>query len=131
AVLQRGRRHSSAEGAPVLATGICGSGLQRGRRHSSAEGRLGHRTDLARRIASTRPPTFIGGRLGPNEDAMQYLRASTRPPTFIGGRSKREQSRRATRSCFNEAADIHRRKVGLGQAVGKGRLEASTRPPTF
>ena len=55
-----------------------------------------------------------------------------RPPEFTGGNILVRRSNTTVRNwCFNEAAGIHRRKLGGDERAMHGRLDASMRPPEF
>ena len=109
--LQWGRRLSSAEMRIPENPSPMSRPLQWGRRLSSAEIRSPPCVSMSRQGASMGPPTFIGG----NPSRFRYFptghtSASMGPPTFIGGNRMAFTRASPTPTCFNGAADFHRRK---------------------
>ena len=64
--------------------------------------------------ASMRPPEFTGGNdAGLHRLSSEAAPASMRPPEFTGGNKVRQGGKISYRKLsFNEAAGIHRRKLG-------------------
>ena len=54
-----------------------------------------------------------------------------RPPEFTGGNPSGPVGMLSFKNCFNEAAGIHRRKLGAGVRLRDPRAAASMRPPEF
>ena len=65
------------------------------------------------------------------EAQQPRLPASMRPPEFTGGNPRPLLFLARTRTCFNEAAGIHRRKQGAAEDLRPVVLAASMRPPEF
>ena len=83
-------------------------------------------------LASMRPPEFTGGnpRVEPRGRTLD-LPASMRPPEFTGGNTIKEAVYWLICGCFNEAAGIHRRKLGRVHPHAVQLRVASMRPPEF
>ena len=79
--------------------------------------------------ASMRPPNCFGGnRRTVHPHIRIVIAASMRPPNCFGGNPCTGPTDCARRSCFNEAAELLRRKR-TAKTCGRGRGDASMRPP--
>ena len=79
-----------------------------------------------------RPPEFTGGNQRQSGNGAGVdLGASMRPPEFTGGNFVIKHETAFYELGFNEAAGIHRRKLGSSVPIGIGIYGASMRPPEF
>ena len=85
-----------------------------------------------KKFASMRPPEFTGGNQATEDLALaDSVLASMRPPEFTGGNRQRQPTTLLHSRCFNEAAGIHRRKLGVRGLHFGALVRASMRPPEF